>query len=442
MSGTTTLLSAVSTNGAGTAYNTTALQDELSLAVSVSGTVTAFSVQLQGSIDGTNYENVGEAVLAPTAGVNVSSGVQYQYFQAVLAGYAGTGTVTCTLAYNLRAGSGGGGSGPPTGAAGGVLSGTYPNPGLAASPALTGTPTAPTATALTSTTQLATTAYADAATGVEKTRALAAEALALPLAGGEVTGNLTVDQTFVVGGTSNLASTNVFGALNMESNKITSLADGSSAQDAAAFHQITAANAGALPLAGGTMSGVIAMGAHKITGGAAATAGTDIPIYSQTAAGGTIVSGQYLCTPASYGPGSQTLLTATTTTMAAFSSANVNTGSFVAPASGSVVVTATFSPGMSVAANQCAVGLADHGTTNMRGNISAMEINSVSSITPVSIEFLVTGLTSGTSYNFDLMGCCVSTDTLTIYAIGVSTSTPALNLSGRGAPVLMTVQAV
>jgi hypothetical protein len=46
-----------------------------------------------------------------------------------------------------------------------------------ASPALTGSPTAPTATALDSSTKLATTAYADTAVGVEKTRALAAEAL-------------------------------------------------------------------------------------------------------------------------------------------------------------------------------------------------------------------------------------------------------------------------
>lgn len=48
-----------------------------------------------------------------------------------------------------------------------------------ASPALTGTPTVPTAAALTNTTQAASTAYADAAVGVEKTRALAAEGLAL-----------------------------------------------------------------------------------------------------------------------------------------------------------------------------------------------------------------------------------------------------------------------
>lgn len=46
-----------------------------------------------------------------------------------------------------------------------------------ASPALTGVPTAPTATPLTGTTQIATTAYDDAAVLVEKNRALAAEAL-------------------------------------------------------------------------------------------------------------------------------------------------------------------------------------------------------------------------------------------------------------------------
>ena len=49
--------------------------------------------------------------------------------------------------------------GPPTGTAGGVLSGTYPNPGLAASPALTGNPTAPTPAIGDSDTSIATTAF-------------------------------------------------------------------------------------------------------------------------------------------------------------------------------------------------------------------------------------------------------------------------------------------
>lgn len=51
-----------------------------------------------------------------------------------------------------------------------------------ASPALTGTPTAPTATALDNTTKVATTAYADAAVAVEKSRAQTAEALSELLA--------------------------------------------------------------------------------------------------------------------------------------------------------------------------------------------------------------------------------------------------------------------
>jgi hypothetical protein len=60
-----------------------------------------------------------------------------------------------------------------------------------ASPALTGIPVAPTASALTGSTQLATTAYADSATGVEKTRAEAAEALLAPLASPALTGSPT-----------------------------------------------------------------------------------------------------------------------------------------------------------------------------------------------------------------------------------------------------------
>ena len=52
---------------------------------------------------------------------------------------------------------------PPSGSAGGDLAGTYPNPAIKSSVALTGAPTAPTPTAGTNTTQLATTAFVKAA---------------------------------------------------------------------------------------------------------------------------------------------------------------------------------------------------------------------------------------------------------------------------------------
>ena len=64
-----------------------------------------------------------------------------------------------------------------------------------ASPALTGTPTAPTAAPLTSTTQVATTEFATLAVGVETTRAIAAEALKAPLASPTFTGTVTLPAT-------------------------------------------------------------------------------------------------------------------------------------------------------------------------------------------------------------------------------------------------------
>jgi hypothetical protein len=78
-----------------------------------------------------------------------------------------------------------------------------------ASPALTGTPTAPTAGALTNSTQLATTAYTDTAVGVEKTRAQAAEALLAPLASPTFTGTPAAP-TGTPGDTSTQLATDAF----------------------------------------------------------------------------------------------------------------------------------------------------------------------------------------------------------------------------------------
>jgi hypothetical protein len=92
----------------------------------------------------------------------------------------------------------------PSGPAGGVLSGSYPDPGLAASPALTGTPTAPTPSSSDNSTTIATTAFVKTQSG-----------LLLPLTGGTMSG-----------------------AIAMGSNKITGLANGTASTDAAAFGQL------------------------------------------------------------------------------------------------------------------------------------------------------------------------------------------------------------
>jgi hypothetical protein len=75
-----------------------------------------------------------------------------------------------------------------------------------ASPALTGTPTAPTAAPLDNSTNLATTAYADAAVLVESNRALAAEALLAPLASPALTGSPTAPTQTLGDASANIAT--------------------------------------------------------------------------------------------------------------------------------------------------------------------------------------------------------------------------------------------
>jgi lysophospholipase L1-like esterase len=148
--------------------------------------------------------------------------------------------------------------------------------------------------------------------------------------------------------------------------------------------------------------------------------------------------GQYLA-QSQYAPSSQTLLTSTGTTYSALSSSNVNTGSFTAPPSGAVWVTVScVITNVTAAGDVAGLALLDHGTSNMRGFASQGAMPSTTSPQPVTIPILVTGLTPGNPYDFDLASGAPS-GTVTVYAYGQATTTPGAN---RGAPVTMTVQAV
>jgi hypothetical protein len=133
-----------------------------------------------------------------------------------------------------------------------------------ASPALTGVPTAPTASALTDSTQLATTAYADSAVAVETSRAETAEALKAPLASPALTGTPTAPTKTALTNNTDIATTAYTdSAVAVETSR---------AETAEALK---------LPLAGGTMSGAIAMGSSKITGLADGSNPQDAVAFSQ-----------------------------------------------------------------------------------------------------------------------------------------------------------------
>jgi len=141
-----------------------------------------------------------------------------------------------------------------------------------ASPALTGTPTAPTATAGTSTTQVATTAFV----GTAVNNLVASAPAALDTLN-ELAAALGNDASFSTTVTNSIATKlplaggTMSGAIAMGTNKITGLGTPTVSTDAS-----TKAYADTmLPLAGGTMSGAIAMGTNKITGMGTPTVSTD-----------------------------------------------------------------------------------------------------------------------------------------------------------------------
>lgn len=107
-----TLLNAASANTTGPVSGLGSVYGNLTLEVATTGPVSAFSVQLYGSLDAVNWEGIGSAVTTTTAGESVGGGILFQYFYASLSGYSGTGAVTAILAYSLNSSASGGG-GPP-----------------------------------------------------------------------------------------------------------------------------------------------------------------------------------------------------------------------------------------------------------------------------------------------------------------------------------------
>ena len=156
----------------------------------------------------------------------------------------------------------------------------------------------------------------------------------------------------------------------------------------------------------------------------------------------SLISGAFLVAPSKYAPGTLATLSVAGTTFAAFSSANVNTGSFTAPPSGSVLVTASFVGNIQTGTAGMAVGLAAHGTTTPLVSEIVEWAESAANVNrPYVATFLVTGLTPGTAYNFDLMGATGSgSDAFQILALAQTSTT--LTGANRGAPVIITTQAV
>jgi len=153
-------------------------------------------------------------------------------------------------------------------------------------------------------------------------------------------------------------------------------------------------------------------------------------------------SGMFLCAPTQYAPAMLDTLSVSSLTFAAFSSSNVNTGSFTAPASGNVLVTASFVTVQATGTAAVAFALAAHGTVSpLVGNAIQGSPANTSANQPTVIRFLVTGLTPGNSYNLDLLGATGNvSDALEILALQMTATT--ITSGNRGGPVVMTVQAV
>jgi hypothetical protein len=92
------LLFSGSANATGTTFDLGAAPgaNQVNYQVSAPGTVTAYSVTIQGSNDAFTTPVQVAVVNNATTAVGTVRGPVYRYYRAVLAAYAGTGNVKCT----------------------------------------------------------------------------------------------------------------------------------------------------------------------------------------------------------------------------------------------------------------------------------------------------------------------------------------------------------
>jgi len=143
--------------------------------------------------------------------------------------------------------------------------------------------------------------------------------------------------------------------------------------------------------------------------------------------------------PTYYAPASAANYTLTTT-LTALDTTNLTTGSFVAPASGRVVVKASIQAEQfdSYASGQAiALALFLHGTTSQVGFTWVSSVPNIDNPIMINALWLVTGLTSGTAYTFDLAAGTAGSATTNVhlYAAGLT------GITGGQAPAMITVEA-
>lgn len=190
------LAAAGSASGATTSAATATAQALLSASSATTAGTSATSSSTSASAASTSASN------AATSASNASSSATAASSSATTAGGSASAAATSATA---AAGSATAANTSATNASGSATTATNQaaiatsyGTAILASAALTGTPTAPTATALTNTTQVATTAYADLAVGVETTARTAADVVVLGKANENTGRNVVHNGEFLI----------------------------------------------------------------------------------------------------------------------------------------------------------------------------------------------------------------------------------------------------